>query len=475
MGQIREVLDRAGYADSTIQSLLGTGTWPAHRQRQRELPLYLWRTRGGSPLETLVRLFVLRQPVPLDAARRAVEPMRIEDWAEAGLIRLSGPIAVPTVELCPYQNLIAAADWPDAADIEGEPVMGIAASSRTLADMALRRPVSRTLDLGTGCGILALLAARHSEGVVAVDCNPRALCLARRNAELNGANNIDFHPGDWLEPVRELTFDLIICNPPFVIGPGGAPVHTQSGLPADQLCRTLVQAAPAHLREGGFCQLLCNWACIAGEEWRARLAGWFQGTGCDAWVLHSHTEDAADYAMRRALEATNDAETAARLFDDWQAYFKREGIEAVGFGLVTQRRVTSRPNWFRCDRLPAVHGPCGADIERGFRLRDFLEAHRDDRSLLHARLRHAPSISVDAGYKVSGTAWVATRSQISLPEGLAYSGLADEGVLEFLRRCTGERPLGEVLAGQARTPVSPQMLAAVRGLVEQGFLLPVDN
>ncbi|MEV8530200.1 methyltransferase [Streptomyces sp. NPDC052000] len=71
------------------------------------------------------------------------------------------------------------------------------------------------LDLGTGCGINGILAARQGCEVVAVDISPHAVSAATRNAVRNGA-------GERFRAVRsdvftaaEGTFDLIVCSPPF--------------------------------------------------------------------------------------------------------------------------------------------------------------------------------------------------------------------------------------------------------------------
>src|SRR5947209_20125344 len=88
--RVREVLDRAGYGESRILQLLGLTSWPPFRQRVEALPLYLWRTRGGTALDVLVRLFLLQQPVAIDAAHRALEPMRPDEWAAVDLLRVDG-------------------------------------------------------------------------------------------------------------------------------------------------------------------------------------------------------------------------------------------------------------------------------------------------------------------------------------------------------------------------------------------------
>ena len=44
----------------------------------------------------------------------------------------------------------------------------------------------RVLDVGTGCGMLAVIAAKRAGGVVAVDLNPFAIRCAKSNSTLNG-------------------------------------------------------------------------------------------------------------------------------------------------------------------------------------------------------------------------------------------------------------------------------------------------
>jgi methylase of polypeptide subunit release factors len=479
--RIREALDQAGYIERDVLAVLDTPEWPPFTRRRGARHLYLRRTRGGTPLETLVRLFWLGEPVALETARRALQPLLPEDWAEVGLLRIAGAEVRGAVQLWAYRDLLAAADWPGPTGTERYQVMGIEASSRSLAQLTIRRHVSRTLDLGTGCGILAFLAAPHSNQVLAVDSNPRALNLAAFNAQLNGLSNVEFHGGNLFEPVRGQAFDLVVCNPPFVLGPRSRYLHTDSGLLGDALCRTIVREAPALLREGGFCQLLCNWAHVAGQDWKVRLGGWFEGIGCDAWVLHFRTEDAAAYASARIAETEEDPDRAARQFEEWMAYYARERIEAVGFGLITLRRSTRPAHWFRCDTAPEVRGPCGESVVRGFELRDFLEVNRDDRALLDARLRPAPELRWEQELVLSADGWSAVQSRLRMAEGLAYAGNADPDVVDFVARCQGGQRVGDLIrdlvapAGEEPDRLIPARLRVVRRLVELGCLLPAED
>ncbi len=74
------------------------------------------------------------------------------------------------------------------------------------------------LDLGTGCGLLGLVAAKKGASVVAVDINPYALRCAMKNSAANDTqNNLTFVQGDLFKPLREtLKFDAILFNAPYL-------------------------------------------------------------------------------------------------------------------------------------------------------------------------------------------------------------------------------------------------------------------
>jgi release factor glutamine methyltransferase len=74
------------------------------------------------------------------------------------------------------------------------------------------------LDMGTGCGILAVLAAEKAKSVLAVDVNPYALRCAGMNAENNGVKErIEFRRGDLFQPIKQNErFSLILFNAPYL-------------------------------------------------------------------------------------------------------------------------------------------------------------------------------------------------------------------------------------------------------------------
>jgi release factor glutamine methyltransferase len=79
---------------------------------------------------------------------------------------------------------------------------------------------AKVLDLGTGSGVCALVAARSTPHVTGVDINPVAIRNSKANALLNGLDEeTRFFQGDLFSPIDGQRFDLVLFNPPFLSGP----------------------------------------------------------------------------------------------------------------------------------------------------------------------------------------------------------------------------------------------------------------
>ena len=481
----RDALVAGGYAADHITKRLAVDTLPTVGSANH--PLFLWRTRGGDPLDTFVRLFLMAVPVSRDQAREALGRVPLETCLDAGLL-VSGDggdaDVAATVRLIPYQGLLLASDLnPRTADeVRADYVMGVGAATITLANATIRRRVGSTLDLGSGCGTLALLASAHSDQVTALDRNGRAVEFARFNTLLNGATNVSHVEGSLFEPLAGRRFDLIVTNPPFVISPESRYLFRDSGMRGDEICRTIVRQAPGHLNEGGYCQMLCNWAHLRGEEWQQHLATWFEGSGCDAWVIRSETQDAAVYAdvWLRQTEKHH-LEKSPQLFEEWMGYYQRNGIEAVSAGLITIRRRSGARNWVRIeDAPPKMFGPVGEDVARGFEVRTFLEEAGDE-VLLRARLRIDPEVRLQQQCEPGDDGWRIVESTLSRAAGFAHRGRADPYVARLLCACTGTRPMRELIddlakeVGRSSAEVGPPVLGVARQLVQQGFLAPLGT
>src|SRR5712691_581131 len=95
------------------------------------------------------------------------------------------------------------------------------------------------LDLGCGYGAIGIVAASLSEGGRAflTDVNERAVSLARKNIAGNRIANAEVRRGPMYEPVSDMLFDKIVCNPPIRAG--------------RKVVDGIIAEAPAHLLENG--------------------------------------------------------------------------------------------------------------------------------------------------------------------------------------------------------------------------------
>nr|WP_282184517.1 50S ribosomal protein L3 N(5)-glutamine methyltransferase [Azospirillum baldaniorum] len=129
--------------------------------------------------------------------------------------------------------------------------------------------VERVLDLCTGSGCLAILAAQifPEAQVDAVDLSADALEVAKRNVADSGfEDRIVLHHGDLFAPLKNRKYDVIITNPPYVDAEAMAALPPEfrhepemalaSGEDGLDIVRRILKEAPKHLTpEGG---LLCE-------------------------------------------------------------------------------------------------------------------------------------------------------------------------------------------------------------------------
>ena len=499
---LRSVFQRVGYDVDGVPELLGEAAHAA-LGRDEPVPARL-ASQAGGPLGTLVRLFLLGDTEPEDAVARALAPVTVADAVRAGLLRpggadLSGGTGTDA-------GLAAALDvrphgddegsWWVVSDLDlgrshGQPlradhVLGVGQASLSLATATVRRPVGRLLDLGTGCGVQALHAARHAQHLVATDVNPRALALARATFALSGVD-VELRGGSWLEPVAGERFDQIVSNPPFVAGPPRVRhTYRDSGLAGDDMAARLVGALPGLLAEGGVAQLLACWLHVRGQDWPDRVTSWLPGgaAGVDAWFVQREVADPALYVGTWLRDSGIDPASPAGRHDaeEWLSWFDAHQVEAVGFGFITLRRTGSSAGpTVLCEDLPqALADPLGRETEGWLDRVDWLRARAGDEALLDARLAVAPSVVLERTARPGESGWEDLLATVRRLDGPGWRHEVDELAAALLAGCQGVLPLGELLAllafshDRSVDDLAAASLPAVRELVRHGLLVPAE-
>lgn len=480
--RLREALVAADFTVDAVRDLLGDVA-DAALLRNETTPALRRTSTDQQPLATLTRLFLLQTTVTAGAAEAALPGLVDRLVAEGVLDRSVGEVAA-RLDVRPYATedraLWVVSDLTPGLDglaqqIGADHVLGISPASTSLAQLTIRAEVASSLDLGTGCGVQALHLASHSGTVVATDVNQRALGMATFNAVLNEVGDrVEVRAGSFFEPVRGERFDLIATNPPFVISPatGERLVYRDSGLPGDQVVEDIVRAAPDHLTDRGWCQVLANWVVERDRPWDERLAGWL-GPDLDALVVQRELVDPGAYVELWLKDSGHHPATGGepgeyrRRYDTWLSWLDEQRVEAIGFGWVNLRNGGSGRHdlW---DWPYDVEQPIASAIAEWA---DGVTTAAD----ADARLR----LREDVVQETIGPAGAEDPATIVLRQqrGFRRARRADTVVAALAGASHGDLPVGPLLdaiaqlldrdAAQTRATYLP----VVRELVDEGFLV----
>lgn len=457
------------------------------------------------PLSAAIRLWLLRQPVPV----AALSALPMEDLVAAGIVAVDGDLALGEVDIRPYGSPDDGADgWVVSDPTPGldrvitrtrpDYVLGVSPASTSLAQMTSRRRVGSALDLGCGCGVQSLHLTRHAGRVIATDVNPRALEMAELTLALSEAGTADSsddgpaaasagHPvelrqGSLFEPFcgpPAERFDLIVSNPPYVMSPPRPAAerltYREAGFEGDGLVEAVVRGVPDHLAEGGTAQILANWAVLGDQPWQDRLAGWVAGRGCDLWVVERESLDVHEYIETWLTDAGLDGSPCWHdSYTEWLGYFARLGITGVSMGWLTLTAAGRSQPDLSFESWPwSIQQPVGPAI--GQHREGVDDAQLADPQLLAGRWKVHDDIICESTSRpgAAGPEHIVYRQHTGLCRAMEVDTLLG-GVLGA---CDGELALGTIIevvasileadADQATAQVLPRVRTALR----EGFLV----
>jgi len=366
---------RAGYSETVVRDRLGLAD--ITDLRWKALPIYREeRLAERDALSMAIELFLLQGAVAAGELSRLFSPPSRDVLLRTGVLSIdSAGLARARASLFPIGDRLIFSDhaWhklphPGYRTVPGDQVMFVGADSRWLARATVRRSARASLDLCTGSGIQALLAAAHSERVVAVDINPRAARCARFNAGISGANNVEVVVGDLFEPVGATErFDLITANPPFVPSPVDELRFRDGGRSGEAIQQRIVAGLPRYLAPGGIAQMVTELGEREGEPIVARVRPWLEDAPIDIHVLRLRVHSAADYAIGHA---SGDSDFGAYLESvrAWAGNLRAYGYVRVVTMLIAFRWSDPAlgPPWDRVEESQPPKRDAGAEVEAAF-------------------------------------------------------------------------------------------------------------
>ena len=460
-------LRRVRYSEESVLDMLGEDAYSHDRD---ELPRDERRVEP-TRLGTVVRAIFLQLPVSRAELAGAVGERAVEALESIGFAERAD-VYRPRARILPVGDLyVASDDYPQQEGRDDPPdyVAAYTLTSRVCDCLTPRVRGGRALDVGTGSGVQALLAARHASHVVATDINPRALAFTEVNAALNGFTNVEPRLGSLFDSVAGERFDLITCNPPYVVSPENRWAYRDSGLQGDEISRRVMLAAADHLAEGGYATTLASWIGASEEAADERPVSWARTLrDCDAWILSVWEADPLDHAATWNKQLGGKPAALAAALDRWTGYLEELGAGWVSEGAILLHRRPGRRHGSRVDGIDddALES-AGDQVRRAFANRAILAELRRADDLLDLRPELVMRLQLEQEVVPRRSRNAAAAAHVQLVDGTSSTIETTPDALGLVPRLDGTVSLRRLVA-RSSPSVRREALRLCRELAELG-------
>ncbi len=346
LAALNERLRSLGYTQEKLRRRLGFH-YPDEISPLRRAALVEREARAQDALAAPVLAFWLEAGLPARQLRAALGRDLFYRACTSGLLRVRGNQVEATLRAEPVAEFLVWADRrfdPVTCSPSRLPRGGVvyppSSDSLLLAEILSLPDRTQVLDLGTGSGVLALLAARTAREVWAVDVSPRAVALASLNARACGLDHLTFRLGDLYRPVAARSFHAIVANPPFVPSPfQRAPSYHSGGTRGDRVLARIIRGWRDHLLPGGRAFTIAHFALRPGEALPDVAQRWLAGFDGRAILIELDRGSWLDFAAAQALYGLRQGlESYARELARWARFLQRQHFcEVAAFVLAAER------------------------------------------------------------------------------------------------------------------------------------------
>jgi methylase of polypeptide subunit release factors len=282
-------------------------------------------------LELLIRVYVLGETT---TPAQMAPFMPVDVCTAMYTLGLLSPYPDPPariyseVALCPVEGVFVVSDrWsmPGNERFKLAPdsvYPALTFNAQVFLNSILRQPCENLLDLCTGTGVAALLAAagfaRHA---VAADITERCAAFAEFNRRLNELSNLSVIQSDVYGALEGQTFDRILAHPPYVPVLRPKWVYHDGGADGEEITLRIVHGLPQFLRPGGIfqCHTMASDRDLPLEQ---RIRQWLGGaqTEFDVLLVIWSELDPAKFALATTVKegSLEDLDTWKKLFEEWK-------------------------------------------------------------------------------------------------------------------------------------------------------------
>ncbi len=469
---LRSALQDLGYDEPSLERRRGVEQSP-EKARPNDA-----KAQPNDTLDALISLLTDGNALAEDQLRALVPAHALNALESLGVIEKmpSDPKRYyATALLYPIGHVYVASDRPGPVD-EPEQIgpdyvyPAFSTNSRRFLSCLPQSSCERMLDLCAGSGVAALLGSKSATHVWACDLTERCIHFAEFSRRLNGVENMTLLRGDLFEPVRGLTFDRIVSQPPYMPALTQSLIYRDGGEDGEQLLRRIVAEAPEYLSPGGrfYCFTLTSDRKSGSFEQRVRR--WLGEREAEFDVIsvviemHKLREPGAPGSAPRHGIASEQEEVFIKL-EATAIYFSALVIERVA---AVRRGVTARTQ---------KAAAAGSDAIEWFVNWTTRSAAPDFAAFfLDSRPRLASHLSLEIAHSVANGALVPSRFVLRSDYPFSVAAPCPPWIAMAAGACDGKTTVRELFEGFERQRVLPsgltaaQFAASVREMVARGFL-----